>query len=157
MIQSSQPRKERKFRFTAPLHDRQKFLHAHVSEELAKKLGIKSRSISMRKGDTVKVQSGAHRGKSGKVSKVNLHNGRIYIDGINRKDAKGKEFPIPIYSSNVYLMDIDLTDKLRSDKIEQLKGPGAKSAALAANAATPTTKVAAPAAKSQASTSKPVA
>ncbi len=150
MIQSSQPRKERKFRFTAPLHDRQKFLHAHVSEELAKKLGIKSRSISMRKGDTVKVQSGAHRGKTGKVSKVNLHNGRIYIDGINRKDAKGKEFPIPVYSSNVYLIDIDLTDKLRTEKIEMLKGGKLQ-------IATPAAKLAASAAKVQATTTKPVA
>ncbi len=122
MIQSSQPRKERKFRFNAPLHDRQKFMHAHVSDELAKKLGIKSRSISVRKGDTVKVQSGKHRGKSGKVSQVSLKTGRIFIEGINRKDAKGKEFPLPIYSSNVYLTDLDLTDKLRSAKMEKLKG-----------------------------------
>lgn len=121
MIESSQPRAQRKFRYNAPLHDRQKFMHAHVSDELAKKLGIKSRSISVRKGDTVKVQSGSHMGKTGKVSAVDLKTGRIFIEGINRKNAKGKEFPLPIYSSNVYLTDIDLTDKLRSAKIEKLK------------------------------------
>lgn len=90
MIQSSQPRKERKFRFNAPLHDRQHFLHAHVSGELAKKLGIKTRSLSLRKGDTVKVQAGSHKGKSGKVSSVSLRTGRIYIEGITREERKGQ-------------------------------------------------------------------
>ncbi len=142
MIKSSQPRKERKFRFNAPLHERQKFMHAHVSDELAKKLGIKSRSISLRKGDTVKVQSGSHRGKSGKVSMVNLRTGRIFIEGINRKDAKGKELPLPIYSSNVYLMDIDLTDKTRVAKIESLKGSNSAAINPAKAAVKEVTKVA---------------
>ncbi len=121
MIESSQPRKERKYRFTAPMHARQKFVHAHVSKELATKLGIKSRSLSMRKGDTVKVFAGSQKGKTGKVSEVNLKTGRVFIDGITRKNAKGKELPVPVYSSNLYLTDLDLSDKLRNSKIESLK------------------------------------
>ncbi len=121
MIESSQPRKGRKFRFNAPMHERQKFMHAHVSDELQKKLGIKSRSISLRRGDTVKVQSGNLRGKTGKVGSVNLRTGRVFIDGIVRKNAKGKELPVPVYSSNLYLVDLDLSDKMRNAKIEFLK------------------------------------
>jgi large subunit ribosomal protein L24 len=121
MIESSQPRKERKYRFTAPMHARQKFVHAHVSKELATKLGIKSRSISMRKGDTVKVFAGTQKGKTGKVSSINLKTGRVVVDGITRKNAKGKELPVAIYSSNLYLVDIDTSDKLRNSKIESLK------------------------------------
>lgn len=121
MIESSQPRRMRKFRYNAPMHDRQRFMHAHVSDELQKKLGIKSRSISLRRGDTVKVRSGNLRGKTGKVSKVNLRTGRVFIDGVVRKNAKGKELPVPLYSSNLYLVDIDLSDKLRNSKIEFLK------------------------------------
>jgi large subunit ribosomal protein L24 len=126
MIQSSQPRKMRRFRYNAPLHCRQKFTHAHVSKELAKKLGIKARSISLRKGDTVKVQAGGLKGRSGKVSAVNLDTGKIYIEGIVKKNAKGKELPIPVHPSSVYLTDLDLTDKLRSAKIERMKVPRAE-------------------------------
>ena len=35
--------------------------------------------------------SGAHRGKEGKVLRVSLRSGRVAIDTINRKNAKGKD------------------------------------------------------------------
>ncbi|MGI0141226.1 MAG: 50S ribosomal protein L24 [Candidatus Micrarchaeales archaeon] len=120
-IQSSKARKQRKFRFTAPHHFRQRFIHVHISKELTTKLGIKKRTIAVRKGDTVKVMSGAHKGKSGKVGNVDMLKGRITIEGIVRKNMKGKERFIPISSSNVYLIDLDLTDKLRQEKINGFK------------------------------------
>ena len=55
IMESAHARKQRKFRFTAPMHVRQKFVHAHISKELATKLGIKKRNTAVRKGDTVKV------------------------------------------------------------------------------------------------------
>lgn len=121
MIQSSKPRKQRLYRYTAPMHARQKFLNVHISKELSKKLGIKKRTIELRKGDTVKVMSGSHKGKSGKVNDVNLATNRINIEGIIRKNAKSKELFISIYSSNVYLTDLDTTDKRRLQKIESFK------------------------------------
>jgi large subunit ribosomal protein L24 len=117
MIQSSQPRKERRFRFNAPMHVRQKFVHVHVAKELSSKLGIKKRSVQLRRGDTVRVMSGKQRGRSGKVLAVSMQTGRVLIDGITRKDAKGKEMQIPIYSSNLYIIDIDTSDKLRAEKL----------------------------------------
>ncbi|MDE1827986.1 MAG: 50S ribosomal protein L24 [Candidatus Micrarchaeota archaeon] len=120
-VQSSKPRKQRKFRFTAPHHFRQRFVHAHISKELATKLGIKRRTIAVRKGDTVKVMAGAQKGKSGKVQSVDMLKGRITIEGIARKNMKGKERFIPISSSNIYLIELDLTDKLRVAKIDESK------------------------------------
>lgn len=120
MIESAKPRKQRKFRFTAPMHTRQNFVSAHISKELSAKLGIKRRSIEVRKGDTVKVMSGDSKGKSGKVLDVNLKSGRLRIDGVVRKNAKAKELQIPIYASSVYLLDLDLTDKFRKAKIEAI-------------------------------------
>jgi large subunit ribosomal protein L24 len=121
MIKSGKPRKQRKFRFTAPMHVRQKFVHVRVAKELAAKLAIKRRSIAVRRGDTVKVMSGGSRGKTGKVLSVDLRRGAVFIEGIARKNAKGKELPIPIKSSNVYAIDLDLGDKLRGAKVGTAK------------------------------------
>lgn len=121
MIQSSKPRKQRLFRYTAPLHMRQNFVNVHISKELSAKLGIKRRSIEVRKGDTVKVMTGDNRGKSGKVTEVSLKTGRVRVDGINKKNSKNKDKPVPIYASNVYLMELDLADKQRNAEIEALK------------------------------------
>ena len=122
MIQSSKPRKQREFRFNSSgLHVRQKFASAHIAKDLAKKLGIKRRAIEVRKGDTVKVMAGSNRGKIGKVSAVSLKRSKLFIEGIVRKNAKGKEHPIPIHVSSVYITDLDLNDKLRKARIEAFK------------------------------------
>ncbi len=121
MIRSAKPRKQRKFRFTAPNHARQNFMNVHISKELSEKLGIKRRSIEARKGDTVKVMAGDSKGKSGKITDVNLKTGKIMVDGIVRKNSKNKELQIAIYASNTYLTDIDLSDKLRKAEIEGIK------------------------------------
>ena len=117
MLQSGQRRKQRKFRFTAPPHVRQKFMHCHIDKALAKKLGIKRRAAQVHKGDTVKVMVGKHKGKSGKVSSVDTKSEMVLIEGINRKNAKAKELPIPIRASNVYITELDLNDKLRKEKL----------------------------------------
>jgi large subunit ribosomal protein L24 len=114
-MSSVQPRVQRLRRFNAPMHQRQKFAHAHISEDLKKKLGIKKRAIQVRKGDTVKVMTGKYYGKAGKVSGVDLRDSTVQIDGIVRKNAKGKESPVRI--SKVYITDLDLTDKMRKAKL----------------------------------------
>lgn len=119
-MKSAKPRKQRKFLFNAPLHIRQKFVNAHISKELAEKLKIKARSIAVRKGDTVMVMSGGQKGKSGKVSEVNLKKGFVYVEGIVRKTSKGKEVMIPIRASNLYIVDLDLSDKYRKAMIEKM-------------------------------------
>ncbi len=121
MIESAKPRKQRKFRFTAPLHERQNFVNVHISKELSSKLGIKRRAIEVRKGDTVKVMAGDHKGKSGKVLDVNLKTGKIKVDGVVRKNAKAKDLQIPLHASSVYLTDLDLSDKLRKADLEGQK------------------------------------
>ncbi len=124
MIQSSQPRKQRKFRAKAPMHIRQNFVNVHISKELKEKLGLKRRSIEIRKGDTVKVMAGDSKGRTGKVAKVNLKTGRIFVEGLTRKNAKNKDKLMPIYSSNLYLLDLDLHDKQRQAEVE--RKPAAK-------------------------------
>ena len=43
MTGSAKPRIQRLFRFTAPMHQRQHFMHAHVDKELRKKMGLNRR------------------------------------------------------------------------------------------------------------------
>ncbi len=77
---SVQPRKQRKYRYNAPLHVKQKFVRAHLSPALRKKHGM--RSVRVRSGDTVKIVRGTYRGKEGKVDRVNVNQGRIFVQGI---------------------------------------------------------------------------
>ena len=121
MIESGKPRKQRIFRYSAPMHLRQHMVNAHISKQLSEKLGIKKRSIAVRKGDTVMVMKGSSKGKSGKVSDVDLNRYTVTVEGVVRKNAKGKELPIPINASNVYITDLNDSDKLRKEKIESFK------------------------------------
>ncbi|MCL5101911.1 MAG: 50S ribosomal protein L24 [Candidatus Marsarchaeota archaeon] len=118
MIKSSKPRKQREYRHNAPLHQMQHMAHAHISKELRQKLKVSKRSIQVSKGDSVKLVSGGKKGTTGKVTSVDLKHGKLFIDSLNRKDAKGKEKPIPISISNVYITDLNLGDKRRAKKLK---------------------------------------
>jgi large subunit ribosomal protein L24 len=118
MIQSSQPRKQRLFRFNAPMHERQHFVHSHIDKALRAKLNIKKRAIQISKGDTVKIVSGGKKGTTGKVIRVNLRTGKINLDSLVKKTARGKEYNLPIDASNVYITDLNLSDKVRAAKLK---------------------------------------
>ncbi len=108
---SSQPRKQRKFRYQAPLHIRHKFMGAMLSDELKEKHGIKS--IPVRLGDTVKVLRGDNKGKDGKISGVDLEKMTITVDGIAVTKSDGTEVPRPLYPSNVMITKLELKDEKR--------------------------------------------
>ena len=55
-IESSKPKKQRKFHYDKPLHMKQQGLASHLDKKLAKQL--EKRSIPIRKGDTMKVMRG---------------------------------------------------------------------------------------------------
>ena len=100
----SKPRLQRKKRYTAPLHIRGKFVHAHLSKELKEKL--KKRSIRVRKGDKVRVVRGKYKKKEGKITKVDLKKSKIFIEGINVRRSRGQERPVPIDPSNVIVIEL---------------------------------------------------
>lgn len=112
---SKQPRKQRKYRYYAPLHVRHKFMGAHLSLELRKRYG--KRSIPLRKGDTVKVLRGKFKGKTGKINRVDLKNTRVYIQGIDVEKKDGSKAPFPIHPSNLLVTSLELDDKERKSKL----------------------------------------
>lgn len=119
MIKSKQPRKQRKALYQAPLHKRQKLVAAHLSKDLRKQL--KRRSLSLRKGDEVKIMRGKFKKKTGKVERVDLKRLKIYINGITRKKVDGTEVKISIHPSNLMILKADFSDKRRQKIIERKK------------------------------------
>jgi len=116
-IKSAQPRKKRKFLFTAPVHARRKMMAAHLSKELRTK--YTTRSFPLRKGDEVEIMRGKFKGKRGKVTSVVYENYRIYVEGVARKRTAGTEAQVPIHPSKVRIFNLDLTDKKRLKSMER--------------------------------------
>ncbi|MET1100886.1 MAG: 50S ribosomal protein L24 [Pyrodictiaceae archaeon] len=114
---SSQPRKQRRALFQAPLHKRRKIMAAPLSPELRKEYGI--RSLPVRSGDEVVVLRGNWKGHKGKVVKVDLRRMRIYIEGVTVKNARGEPKYYPIHPSNVMIVKLNLDDKKRRELIER--------------------------------------
>jgi large subunit ribosomal protein L24 len=108
---SSQPRKQRRSRYQAPLHVKHKFLGAMLSEDLKEKHKIKT--IPVRTGDTVKILRGDHRDTEGKVAGVNLDKMTITVDGVTVIKSDGTEVPRPVYPSNVMIIKLEIKDERR--------------------------------------------
>ncbi|HLD87003.1 MAG TPA: 50S ribosomal protein L24, partial [Candidatus Nanoarchaeia archaeon] len=108
---SKNPKKQRKYRYEAPLHLRRKLMRIHLLGDLAKKHSI--RNISVRKGDKIKVIKGDFKKLEGKVDRVDLKDYKIYVEGIERAKKDGTKALIPLAPANVILIELDLEDKRR--------------------------------------------
>ena len=105
------------------IHLLRKQMGAHLSKSLREK--YKKRSISIRKGDEVKIMRGKFRDATGVVELVNITKGRIYIEGIQVPKADGTKAKVGILPSNVMITKLNLTDKRRITNVET-KEKGAK-------------------------------
>jgi len=114
---SKQPRKQHKYRYHAPLHLRQKMVSAHLAENLIKE--YKRRSMTARKGDEVLIMRGEFKGKSGKITDVNLKKLKIFVDVAKKKKVSGQEVQLPIDPSNVKITKLNLDDKKRKGILER--------------------------------------
>lgn len=117
MMKSKKPSKQRKMLYNAPLHIRHKFLSAHLSKDLIKRW--KKRSLSVRKGDEVKVMRGEFKGTIGKISDVDLKRLKVYIENVKRKKVSGEEVHVPVSPSNLLLINPVMDDKKRLDIINR--------------------------------------
>jgi large subunit ribosomal protein L24 len=116
---SAQPRRQRKLLYKKYTNkDYGKLLHAHLSKELREK--YKVRSIRVRKNDVVRVLRGSYKGIEGKVARVDAERGFVYIEGLTRKTMRGRPSMIPIHASKLLLVKLDLSDKYRLEKLENL-------------------------------------
>lgn len=116
---SKQPRKQRKYIANAPLHIKHKFLASHLSKDLIKK--YKKRSLSVRKGDIVKIVRGQFKKKMGKIEKVLVKKTRVYIENIQHLKKDGSKTYIPIHPSNLIITELNLEDKERQKILQRNK------------------------------------
>lgn len=96
-IASKQVRKQRKYRFEAPLHIKHKFLSANLSKDLRKKYG--KRSFPVRKGDEVLVMRGSFNKKKAKISSIDLKYSRVALEGIQRAKRDGTKVNVFFHPS----------------------------------------------------------
>ena len=118
-MKSIKPKKQRKAVYKAPLHKRQKLVRAHLSKELIKQ--YKKRSLGLRKGDEVKIVRGGFKGKTGKISDVDLKKLRVYIEGIKRKKTTGEDVNVPFNASNLILTNPLMDDPKRKAILQRVK------------------------------------
>jgi len=119
-LKSMKRRKQRKFLFKAPLHIRRRHLSAHLSPELRDKYRL--RSISIRKGDTMKVMRGGLSGHVGKISEVHTRKMMVAVERATLTKADGKSIPKLLHPSNLMVMKVDDSDPKRRKKLQSKKG-----------------------------------
>lgn len=116
---SSQTRKQRKYQKNAPMHIKAKFLAAPLSKEL--RAEYNTRSLKVRSGDTVVIKAGQFKGTTGKVTKVSIIRAFVHVEGATQSKANGTDAFYPIHASNVQIIKLNLDDKLRVAKLNNLK------------------------------------
>ena len=114
---SKSPRKQRKYRYNAPLHILRKFLAAHLSSELRKKYG--KRSAIVRKGDKVRVERGSFCKKVAKVNRVDIKQELVYLDGIELTKKDGTKVAIGLHPSNLTILELVTEDKYRLESLNR--------------------------------------
>jgi large subunit ribosomal protein L24 len=115
---STQRRKQRKYRYNAPLHVLGNFMHAHLVKDLREK--YQTRSLRIRVGDKVKILRGQFKKKEGKISRVNVKNSKVFVEGIERDKGDGSKSFYPMNPSNVMILEIT-EDKKRMKRIQLAK------------------------------------
>ena len=111
------PGKQRKRMYNAPAHLRHKFMAAPLSAELISSKGAKA--LPVRKGDTVRIMRGDHKGFEGKVSRVDLKRYRIFIEGLTREKVDGTNIFVSVHPSKVTIKNLKLDDKWRKRIVER--------------------------------------
>lgn len=107
----TKPGKSRKRRFNAPNHIKRKFMSAPLSPSLKSQYG--TRSMPVRKDDTVTITKGDRRLTEGKVIRVDVKRGHIYVEGVTRNRMDGSTVQIPIRPENVMITRLVLDDDRR--------------------------------------------
>src|SRR5919198_4984379 len=97
-------------------HDRDKMLGAVLDDSLRRQYNRKS--LRVIKGDSVRVIRGEYKGVEGKVDKVDTEHATFHIEGIQKEKIRGGKVKVPIHSSKVMVITLNLEDKYRSNKLQ---------------------------------------
>ena len=114
---SEQPRKQRTRTERAPLHKRHRQVRATLDEDLREEYD--QRSVRVRAGDTVEVMRGDFTGEKGEVVRVDLKDGIVHVEGVTIETADGEEVARPLDASNLRVVDLNLSDQRRRERLEE--------------------------------------
>lgn len=114
---SIKPKKQRKYQFATPKHEIHKVLSSNLSPSLRESKGF--RSIPIRKGDTVTITRGDMKGKSGKITKVDLKKQRVFVDKVVKRKTDNTEIPMPLHTSNLVITKLVEKDRSRLELINR--------------------------------------
>jgi large subunit ribosomal protein L24 len=112
----TKPSKQRKLLYQSPAHRLRKLLTAPLSDDLRKSQG--RRSYPVRKGDTVKILRGDFAGIEGKITEVDTHKQRLFVEGVQREKVAGTSANVSVHSSKVIITKLNLDDKWRSGSLK---------------------------------------
>lgn len=117
------PSKQRKKIYDAKGQTLRKLLAAPLSDDLQVSQG--RRSYPVRKGDTVKIVRGDYAGVEGKITDIDAHGQRLFVEGVTREMTSGTSTNVSVHSSKVMITKLNLDDKWRSESINLTQGkPG---------------------------------
>lgn len=100
-----------------PKHQRDKMAGAVLEEALRKQYGRKN--VRVIKGDSIRVIRGEYKGVEGKVERIDTDHATLHIEGIQREKIRGGQVKVPIHSSKVMVIALNLDDKYRSNKLQR--------------------------------------
>lgn len=115
----TKPARQRKMMFQADAHARRRFFTAALSKELRNSQRING--LSVRRGDTVRVMRGDHKGFEGKVSRVDTRKYKVYVEGLTREKVDGTAIPVSVHPSKIMITNLNLDDKWRKKIVERRK------------------------------------
>lgn len=117
---SIKPRKQRKWRITAPTHKRRKIVSSTLSKSLRSRHN--RRSIPVRKGDVVKVLRGDYAGVTGEVVRVDARKYKVYVEGVTLKKSDGTDIEEAVDPSNLQITELMVDDIMRRKVLERKAG-----------------------------------
>lgn len=138
MTTSSQPRKQRKAMYDAPMHQRRKQIASHLAEDLLLRYNVRATPVVT--GDEVRVLRGGHRGHTGKVVEVRTKDRKVVVEGVSVKKADGTDVARPVDASNLLITRLNLEDKRRRTKLGADKAEKAEAAPKSAPKKAPAKK-----------------
>jgi len=105
------PRRQRRALYNADTFERRLRMSVPLSRELRTR--FRTRSVPVRKGDTVRVLSGSFVGREERVAKIDRRSYAVTLDNVTVKTAEDKLKVLPIRPSHLVITRLNLADPWR--------------------------------------------
>jgi|HubBroStandDraft_1064217.scaffolds.fasta_scaffold85887_3 ribosomal protein uL24 len=116
VLSPQSPRRQRKAGYDATNFERRVRMTVPLSRELRRR--FHTRSIPIRKGDTVRVMSGSFVGREERVAKVDRRGYTVTLDNVTLKSGESKLKPLAIRTSHLVLTKLNLADGWRREILQ---------------------------------------